>query len=164
MNYFQDCKTWDEAKAIYKQKAKELHPDLNPNIDRSFFQELNNQFKNFNPENEKYEGEKEQFSSANASEYAHVINQLLTIPNIDIWITGSWIWLSGDTKPVKEEIKNIDCGETLKRGWSKKKSQWYFSPIGYRKKSGKEFSFDQIKNKYGAERVRKEEKKRLQRA
>jgi len=66
-----------------------------------------------------------------------------------IEVCGSWIWLAGDTKPVKEQIKAIDTGDSMKRGFSPKKQKWYFSPAGYRKRGKGEMSFDEIKDKYG---------------
>ena len=90
-----------------------------------------------------------------------LIEQLMTIPNITIEICGSWIWLAGDTKPVKEQIKAVDTGETMKRGFSPKKKKWYFSPVGYRKRGGKEFSFEEIQKKYGYEKKESEGRKQV---
>lgn len=110
---------------------------------------MQNQFENFRPTSEKYNGE---FDAWNASEYAEIIDQLMQIPNIEIEICGSWIWLHGDTKPVKEQIKGIETGESIKRVWVKKKSKWAFRPANYRKRSNVELSFEEIKAKYGSER------------
>lgn len=42
--YFKDCKTLEEVKKVYKEKAKQFHPDVNPNIDLSLIIELNNEY------------------------------------------------------------------------------------------------------------------------
>ena len=149
-NYFQGCKTLDEAKTLYKKLALKLHPDKGGLT--ADFQEMLNQFHAFKPESEKFKGEAEQW---NSKEYADIINQLLNIEGITIVVCGSWIWLEGDTKPIKEQIKAIDTGETLKRGFSKAKEQWYFSPKGYRKKSKGVLTYDQIKGFYGEEKITK---------
>lgn len=149
INYFKDCKTLDEAKKLYWDLAKELHPDKNGSTQEAeeAFKAMANQFEAFKPETEKFEGESAKW---NAAEYAHIIEQLLKIPNIVVEICGSWIWLSGETKPNKEQIKAINTGDSYKRGWSKNKEMWYFSPAGYRRKSGGEYSMDEIRANYGS--------------
>ena len=85
----------------------------------------------------------------------------MAIPNITIVVCGSWIWLEGDTKPVKEQIKTVDTGATMKRGFSHKKKQWYFSPEGYRKWGNRELSFEEIKNRYGYNAKESEKRKQV---
>lgn len=154
MNYFSSCSSLDEAKQLYKKLVFQLHPDTSKKDTKAAFQEMQNQFEKFKPSTEKFKGE---FENWNAEEYSHIIEQLMTIPNIIIEVCGSWIWLSGDTKPVKEQIKSVDTGDTMKRGFSPKKKKWYFSPTGYKRRGKKDFSFEQIKEKYG---YQKQESKR----
>ena len=146
MQYFSSCSSLDEAKQLYKKLVFQLHPDTSGRDSQAEFQAMQNQFEQFRPGTEKFKGE---FEKWDAEEYSHIIQQLMIIPNIVIEVCGSWIWLAGDTKPVKEQIKAVDIGETMKRGFSKKKQKWYFSPTGYRKRGKKELSFEQIKDHYG---------------
>lgn len=152
-NYFQNCQTVDEAKKRFWELAKIHHPDKGGNT--ATFQEILNQFEKFRPNTEKFNGEFEAFDSA---EYANILSQLIVIPEIVVEVCGSWVWVSGNTKPHKEEIKKVETGETYKRGWSQKKEMWYFSPSGYRKRSKGEFNIDQIRNMYGSTVVNKNEK------
>ena len=46
MNYFEHCKTLEEAKAIYKKLAKQFHPDM-PSGNKEQFHELDNQYREF---------------------------------------------------------------------------------------------------------------------
>ena len=46
MNYFEHCKTLEEAKATYKKLAKQFHPDM-PDGDKVLFQKLDNQYREF---------------------------------------------------------------------------------------------------------------------
>lgn len=155
-DYFGECKTLDEAKQLYRKLCIRLHPDRSGYDSKTDFQQMLAQFEKFRPATERFTGE---FDNWNATEYAHLIEQLLQIPGIKIEICGSWIWLSGDTKPVKDQIKAVDPGESMRRGWSKHKMKWYFSPRGYRKRSGDTLDFDTIKDLYGHRTVRKDEKK-----
>ena len=151
-NYFKDCKSLDEAKKLYWSLAKQLHPDIGGT--KEAFQDLQNQFESFRPAKEKYKGEFEQWMP---DQYMKIIDQLMKIPNIVITICGSWIWISGDTKPVKDQIKSISLEEKgFKRGFSKNKMQWYFSPVGYRKYNKKKYDFETIKAMFGAEEVESE--------
>ena len=163
MNYFKDCKTLDEAKKHYWELAKIHHPDMGG--DKANFQEILNQFQSYRPGEEKFKGETDEW---NSEEYSHIIEALLNLQDIDIEICGSWIWLSGDTKTHKEEIKAIETGESYRRGYSKQKKMWYFSPKGYRKKSKSVMDMDSIRDAYGSQFAKKrreeEEQKRLKTA
>ena len=154
MNYFENCKTLDEAKKLYWELAKKFHPDKGG--DHKKFVELSNQFQSFKPDTEKFKGETDSWMAA---EYAHIVSQLLVIEGIHIEICGSWIWLSGDTKSNKEKIKAIATGETFKRGFSKDKSMWYFSPKGYFKRSRKAHTMDDIRDYFGSEKPGKKDLK-----
>lgn len=157
-NYFENCKTLDEAKKQYWDLAKQLHPDKGGS--KEAFQELQGQFEYFQPEKEKYKGETEQW---NAHEYMHVISQLMEIPEIMIEICGSWIWISGNTKPHKEELKAVDTGDSLKKPiWHSKKEMWYVSPVDYRKFTKKETTMDEIRDFYGSHKVNRDEKEETQ--
>lgn len=145
MNYFNNCKTLDEAKKLFWELAKVHHPDKGGNT--ATFQEILNQFEKFKPATEKFKGETESFDG---KEYAQIISQLLNINEIVVEVCGSWVWVSGNTKPHKEEIKAVVTGESYNRGFSKTKSMWYFSPSGYRKRSKTELNIGEIRNMYGS--------------
>lgn len=154
-NFFKDCETLDEARKLYYKLAMEHHPDKGG--DEETFKQLANEFESFRPGKKKYENEMEDWSS---EIFAHIIDQLFNIPDLSIEIVGSWIWISGDTKPHKEQIKDIEVGEFYKRGFSRSKNMWYFSPKGYRKKSKKDLSMDDIRSFYGSESVKNNSKSR----
>ncbi len=154
MNYFADCKTLDEAKKRYRDLAMKLHPDKGGRNED--FQELQNQFEKFRPEEEKY---KTEFEEWKPTEFMNIIEQLLKIEEIEIEVCGSWIWISGNTKPHKEEIKAVNTGDSFKKPiYHGKKTMWYISPVNYRKLNGRELSMTEIRNLYGSHKVNKEDK------
>lgn len=66
---------------------------------------------------------------------------------LTVELIGFWFWVSGDTKPHKETIKAVEI-EGYKCGFSKSKQLWYFSPVGYRKRSKKQWTKDEIDEKF----------------
>ena len=69
-NYFKDCQSLDEAKALYKKLAFQLHPDCSGRDSTDEFQEMQSQFEHFKPKTQKYETEWEQWS---APDYMKII-------------------------------------------------------------------------------------------
>ena len=67
--YFDNCTTLDEAKKLYRELVKKLHPDLGG--DTASFQAMQNEFENFRPETEKFKGE---FEKWNAGEFMGVVS------------------------------------------------------------------------------------------
>ena len=47
---------------------------------------------------------------------------LANMESVTVEESGSWLWISGDTRPHKEELKALGCR------WSKKRSAWYWKP------------------------------------
>jgi curved DNA-binding protein CbpA len=148
MNYFQSCSTLDEAKALYKKLAFQLHPDVSGRDSKAEFQEMCNQFEKFKPQAEKYQTEWEQWS---ASDYMQIIDELLKIPNLEIELIGSFIWVGGDTRAAKDRLKAIQNDLFKPAQWHKKKMLWYFAPADYRKFSKKEYSMDDLRAAYGSQ-------------
>lgn len=63
-------------------------------------------------------------------------------------LVGSWVWVSGKTKEQKEGLKKLGCR------WAPKKKVWYYhtGPAHhYRRRSEKDL--DEIKAKYGCQKI-----------
>ncbi len=74
-------------------------------------------------------------------ELEKVISQILHYENITIEVVGSWIWISGDTKPIKDKLKDLNFR------WAIKKKMWYYGEKI--RNGGNTKSMDDIKSKYG---------------
>ena len=79
--------------------------------------------------------------------YREVVEKLIIIQGIEIELCGTWIWISGDTKAHKDEIKATGCR------WSRNKNMWYWRPEGYRSNSRKPHDMSYIRNKWGSSKV-----------
>ena len=107
----------NEAKKIYKQLAKKLHPDVGGSDE--LFKMLNSIYTNI-LENGIYFSNEFKFDL----EIEKIISQILHYENILIEVVGSWIWLSGDTKEIKDKLKD-DLGFK----WASKKKLWFYGEM-----------------------------------
>ncbi len=88
-------------------------------------------------------------------EWQEIIHKLLTLKmeNVSIEVIGAFLWVSGNTKPYKEELK------ALNMKWSNNKKSWYLAPDGYKKRSKKKYNMSDIRNMYGSQVVKEEQAK-----
>ena len=136
----------NEAKKVYKTLAKKLHPDVGGSEEE--FKLLNAIYNDF-IENKIY------FSNDFKIDLdlEKIISQILHFENITIELVGSWIWLSGDTKEIKDKLKELGFK------WASKKKMWYYGEM--KGKSHGEKSLDEIKDKYGSKIFKKKENEKL---
>lgn len=143
MKYFVNINTLEELKKKYKELAKKLHPDLGGSKEE--FQELNNEYdlllKNLKNKSNK--------TNTNNDKFKNIINELIKYNELTIEIIGSWLWVSGNTYPLRDSIKKLGLL------WSKGRKKWYYTAdtieanIHYKKKT-----YDQLKNDYGYTKVK----------
>lgn len=81
------------------------------------------------------------------AEFIAVIAKLLSIPGIIIELCGSWVWVSGETREHKDEIKAAGCF------WAKKKGMWYWRCAKDAHHGKSHASMAGIRRKYGSERI-----------
>ncbi|MCT7532173.1 MULTISPECIES: hypothetical protein [Aliarcobacter] len=143
---FQDIEGINEAKKIYKTLAKKLHPDIGGSEEEF---KLLNEIYNHLIENKIY------FSNSSKIdiELEKIISLILHFENINIELIGSWVWVSGDTKEIKEKLKEIGFK------WASKKKMWYYGEMKAKNPNPK--SMEEIKAKYGSETLKSDEKKRI---
>jgi hypothetical protein len=143
---FQDIEGINEAKKIYKTLAKKLHPDIGGSEED--FKILNEIYNNL-IEHKIY------FSNSSKIdiELEKIISLILHFENINIELIGSWVWVSGDTKEIKEKLKEIGFK------WASKKKMWYYGEMKAKNPNPK--SMEEIKAKYGSETLKSDEKKRI---
>jgi len=76
--------------------------------------------------------------------FKSLIDELMKMDDIIIEIIGCFVWVTGDTKPYREQLK------ALKFQWNSKKIAWYLKPENYRKQSRRNYDFDKIRAMYGS--------------
>mgnify|MGYP002508308230 CR=1 FL=1 len=148
MKYFTNCKTLEQLKAEYKKLALKNHPDCGG--DEQVMKEINKEYdevfpklKNIhvNKDGQAYEKE----NTETVDEFKDIITALMRMELVTAEIIGSFIWVSGNTKPYKDQLKELGFK------WHSKKLCWYKSPEGYRRSGKKQYSMDEIKEMYGVQ-------------
>lgn len=147
MIYFKECQTLDEVKTRYKTLAKIFHPDCGGSTE--LMQKLNAEYPIacamvLKGENLSKEDTDDQIRLS--EEYRAVIEQLMPLPDIIIEVVGNWIWVTGNTRPVKTQLKEAGLF------FASKKVAWYYRSEEF-KTTGSKKSLDEIRDKYGSEKV-----------
>ncbi len=140
--YFENCKTLNELKTAYRTLAKENHPDCGGSVE--IMQEINRQYEmTFNTI--KNDSEQEIHTVETASDFIQIINALMKIKGIKVELCGSWLWISGNTYRVRNQISSSGCR------WSKSKKMWYWRPAdeAFKPRRGN-MDIDEIRHKYGS--------------
>ncbi len=127
-SYFARCATVAEVKSEYRRLAMLHHPDRGG--DTATMQAVNAAYHDAlkrmdgqttngtdnKPHTYRYDAQRE-------SEIAAALAKILAIKmTATVALIGNWIWVTGDTKPVKEELKALGCC------WHAKRVAWYWRP------------------------------------
>jgi len=146
--------SFDQIKRAYRVACSKFHPDKNPagtemmkmvNLAWAAIQDY-------------VQGSILSEDGFEAGEYGDELNAALNAIiglGLDIEICGSWIWVSGDTRPHRETLK----GAGFK--WAPKKMMWNFRPAGWKSRSKGSYSMDDIREKHGSVSVKQKSYQRI---
>ena len=145
MVFFNDCKTLEEAKKLYKKLAFENHPDRGGNNEK--MQQINNEYSFFVAKFAKGTSEEinEEFNVA--QKFVDVLNKLAGLEGIIVELAGDWLWISGNTYPYKDKLKEIGCR------FAPKKKVWYYREEKDKTRNPKPYSMEEIRDIYQAKQV-----------
>lgn len=148
MKYFTNIKTLEELKKEYKRLALENHPDRGGDVEvmkaiNAEYDIMFNKVKDIhvNAKGETYTKE----NTETPSEFKDIIDKLIRMEGLEIEIIGCFIWLSGNTKAHKDNIKALGFK------WHSAKKMWYKAPEDYRKRNKKKYSIEEIRDMYGVQ-------------
>ena len=148
MKYFKNPQTLEEFKKQYRELAMKHHTDKGgetavmqaiKNEYDDLFEKLKNVHKT--KDGEKYTARQE--SAETAEQFKDLINELMKMDDIIIEVIGCFVWVTGNTKPYREQLKE------LRFRWHSKKIAWYLKPEDYKKRSRKDYELDEIRDMYG---------------
>lgn len=138
-NYFKNIRTVEELKEQYKKLALKYHPDRGGSNEE--MAEINNQYDVLFKKLQ--EGNQENIIDDG---FRKVINKIITL-NVNIEICGTWIWVSGETKPYRKELKVAGLW------WAGKKKMWYWHTKEDKKRRSSDMSMEEIRQKYGSKTI-----------
>ena len=147
MKFFAACTTLDELKKEYRRLAMIHHPDHGG--DTATMQAINGEY------SEAFARLKDQHTAAadeahqtteTPEEVITIISQLLRFPGLIVELCGSWLWITGETYAIKDQLKAAGCR------WSSSKKAWYWHhpEEGHRWHKGTATMSD-IRTKYGSQ-------------
>ncbi|MBS1737760.1 MAG: J domain-containing protein [Bacteroidetes bacterium] len=151
MKYFNSCITIEEVKRLYKKLAMENHPDRGGNT--ATMQSINTEYAFACAKLAKGAGLSDEEAETEirlSEEYRQVIEKIINLPGIVIEIVGNWIWVTGNTLPVKATLKAAGFY------FAAKKIAWYYRNEAF-KTRGSGISLEQIRAKYGSETINRKQ-------
>lgn len=148
IHLFDGCSTMDQLKKLYHIAAMKYHPDRGGDEDT---------MKAINAEYEvRFQALKQSHNtktataratSESAGDFMRFIDYLLRLDGLEIELCGRWLWIGGNTRANKEQLKACGCRWSSSMGlWS-----WHFAEDGGSQRRGTK-SMSQIRSKYGSTR------------
>lgn len=144
-NYFEGCGSLEDIRNRYRQLALKHHPDRGG--DTATMQEINRQYARCSANATATANPQQTATEATtASEVSEriraAIEAIVRLPEITIEICGYWVWVNGNTFPIKEALKAAGFR------FSPKKKSWYFAGIRCNSRRSHDMSY--IRDKYGS--------------
>ena len=149
--FFQNVKTLDELRSLYKTLLKKHHPDnggdgetikiINTEYKQTF-EYLKSHFRSAEPQEEK----SSKNSFAFDDEITSMLQKIITFSGIEIEICGVWIWIGGNSYPYREALKDLGFY------WARSKKLWCWTPSKYNYTYGHR-SMKNIRLTFGSEKV-----------
>ena len=151
--WFKNVSSVEELRKQYRELLKKYHPD-NDGGSVEITQEINAEydrlFADLSKENKSDDKSSACDNEAENEAFKSIINDIIHI-NADIEIIGSWVWVHGGYE-YRELLKSIG----FKFAPKKKCWCWHFGD--YRRRSKREISLEEIRQKYGSQKVNSKSK------
>ncbi|MFH0895852.1 MAG: J domain-containing protein [Bacteroidota bacterium] len=149
--YFQNCNSLEEVKRRYKELAMKHHPDRGG--DTATMQQINCEYESM-MKNPIFEFSKQtEQEQQEYIRYPEIINQVIGLEGIIIELIGNWIWISGNTYPYKDKLRQVGFY------FAPKKVMWYFRPPDYKSPNRSPKTIEYIRNKYGSDLIETRKRK-----
>lgn len=131
--FFSNCSNVNEVKSLYRKLCFLHHPDKGGDIET--IKQVNNEYhetlKSFNGNTIKGDngkGHTYYYSYEKEQEIIDKINELLALKmkDVKILLVGYWLWIEGNTREYRTELKQAKCV------WHGKRKMWYWHGKSYK--------------------------------
>lgn len=150
--YFSPEMNIEELRKNFRQLCLELHPDKGG--DEEQFKAMKNEYDYFcrlqaagEAGKATAENRAARFTAETEKELREALERFLNIHGIVVEICGSWLWISGNTFPVHEQIKAAGAK------FSGQKKMWYWSATMRDGKVRGRYDMKKIRSKFGSEAI-----------
>ena len=165
---FEGVETLEELKKMLHAYVLMYHPDkhrknrdeytqimaqINAEYDKMFVKVKNQHLGWDAKEGKFYKYTKE--TEENAEDFRNVINELAQFKKIKVELIGAWLWVSGETKSIKDKLKELGLH------YAPQKSAWEFHTGTYKRKSKPQGNMDDLRIKYGSTEIKGKEEEQL---
>jgi len=161
LEFFSNCKDLSELKNAFKRFSKLLHPDVNHGLSDIYFKEMSNDYdsyykilkvshmeENAKKYNSSFDKDNIKEDDLKDDKFKQAIIDLLKKENIKIVMRGVYMWISGDTYQIREQLKQLGFF------YSSGKKEWFLPDSKNFKKDGRRGrSKKEIVNKYGEKTI-----------
>jgi hypothetical protein len=139
--------SFEEIKAAYRRASSKYHPDRNP-AGLEMMKLVNAAWMSLQDYVASDEINVEMEEELNLGDEINAALNAIIHLGLTIEVCGTWIWVSGDTKPHKEVLKESGYR------WAPKKLMWMWKPEGCKSKGRGKFSMDEIRSSHGSVSVK----------
>ena len=151
MAYFNGITNLADLKSEYRKLIMIHHPDKGGDLET--MKAINNEhdkiFAQLKAQHNENPVNKEKQMTETPDQFRNVVVALFELGDLDIELCGQWLWITGDTRPHKEALKQIGCL------WAPKKMMWYWRAEEFKSAySKKGQSMASIRDKYGSQNVK----------
>lgn len=150
MKFFNNVTTLEMAKKEFRRLCMALHPDRGGNA--ADFVKMTEEYKTLLANLEaggKSTAKDTAYETAAVERYKAVIKALAGLAGLEIHLAGTWLWIGGNTREHRAELKKAGCR------WAPKKAMWYYRDGRCRCGRGRGTTpISKIRNKYGWKKVK----------
>ena len=152
--WFQNVRNLDELRKEYRRLALLHHPDKGGNT--ADMQQINAEYdylsKDLINSNSDFSEARKSYEYTVSEELKVKINEILFLPGVTVEVIGSWIWVTGSTYLVKDQLKKAGFS------FSPNKVAWYWHCGDYMKRSRNRYELDDIRMMFGSQTIEPEER------
>lgn len=170
MKWFQDVKTLDELRKLYRKLVVKYHPDnggseeIIKQVNAEYeilFKRLKSDFEQKDTYSHATDKQKQTYDWQKDVQIRNKVMQLSRFKDLKIEIIGVWIWITNGYA-YRKELKELGFR------WASQKQMWYLHFDDFHKFSSKPASMSYIRERYGSTEIKfnteKTEKERLAQA
>jgi len=144
----------EEIKRQYRKLAIKHHPDMGGKLEdmqrvNAEFDALKKRVYNIHEDmnGDVYTDQSQDRPDDVTDRFKDIIEKLIHMEGLEIEICGSFLWIGGNTREHKDELKGMGFR------WASKKRSWFLAPQGWRKKGRRELTMSEIRDSYGSQRI-----------